>query len=98
MDIKDRPAAELQAEYDSAVSKIHELQTLTDSLNAELSRRQNARTFVFNQVIDGHAEALLANGADPGLVAEAQAHVAAEKIRKAKLREERAVAAAGGAS
>lgn len=89
---KDVPTDKLQAEFDSTLAQINSMHEKLTPIQDELSRRQNARTFVFNQVIEGHADALRANGVDPALIAEAEAYVASEKERKAALRAERALA------
>jgi hypothetical protein len=94
-DIKDRPTAELQAEYDAGIKQINDLTERHEALNAELSRRSNARTFILNQVIAGESAQLLANGVPSAVVAEAEAFVASEKVRKAALRAERAAAPSG---
>jgi hypothetical protein len=98
---KGVPTDKLQAEYDAGIKTINELTERHEALNAELSRRSNARTFILNQVIAGESAQLLANGIDPAVIADAEAYVASEKARKAQLRAERAAApsgVAGGAS
>lgn len=99
-EFKGVPTDKLQAEYDAGTKTISDLAERRELLNAELSRRSNARTFILNQVIAGESAQLLANGVDPAVIADAEAFVASEKARKATLRAERATApsSVGGAS
>lgn len=84
--LKEVPTDKLQAQYDAGIESIREIQERLAPLHQELSDRSNTRTFVFNQVIAGQAEALRALGVAPELIAEAQTHFEAEKTRKAQLR------------
>lgn len=93
-EFKNRPTAELQAEYDARVDKIRALREENEPLKQELSRRSDAVTLVLNQVIAGNADALRQTGVPEEMVAAAESQVAAEKVRKAALR----AASVGGAS
>jgi len=85
-ELKNRPTAELQAEYDAGIDVIRAQREKLEPLKQELSRRSNARALILNQVIGGQADALRAAGVPEETIAEAEAYVADEKARKAEAR------------
>jgi len=76
----------LQAQYDAAVDSIRVQQEKLAPIAEELSRRSNARTLIINQVIAGQSDALRAVGVSEEAIADAEAHVANTKARKAERR------------
>jgi hypothetical protein len=83
--------AELQAEYDAGVAKIRATRASLEPLHAELSKRSNAKVFVFNTVAAGQKTALLAVGVSPQAIAEAEKAIADAKAHKASRRAGQAV-------
>lgn len=77
----------LQAEYDAGVEQIRDLRERLDPLNAELTKRCNARAFVLNAVMAGQGAALVAAGVPAADVEAAGKFVAAERARKLAARE-----------